>query len=272
MPRSVEQAVQSLQVRCSGTPSVGVVLGSGWGAAAAGVAEGARAEKIPYGDIPGFPPCSVEGHLGTMVVGRGWGPLTAVLQGRTHRYEGDSWDDVTFPVRVLGAWGVKTLVVTNASGGLQGVEPGDLVLIVDHINLMGENPLIGATWTDRRLVDMAGAYDPALMQLAEEVARDAGIPVRRGTLAALSGPTYETPAEARMLRILGANMACMSTVPEVIVARVLGIRVLGLSLVTNMSGLSDPGRSTHDTVVAMGERKTDPMARLLRGIVGRLHG
>lgn len=272
MPQSVEQAVQFLQARCPGSPSVGVILGSGWGGAAEGAAEGAGGKKLSYGDIPGFHPCSVEGHLGTMVVGQGWGPLTAALQGRTHRYEGVAWEDVTFPVRVLGAWGIKTLVITNASGGLQGVESGDLVIIADHINLMGDNPLVGATWTVGRFVDMADAYDPALIRLAEQVARDTGIPLRRGTLAALSGPTYETPAEARMLQVMGANMVSMSLVPEVIAARALGIRVLGLSLVTNMSGRSDHDRPTHQTVVAMGERKTDQMARLLRGIVGQLHG
>jgi purine-nucleoside phosphorylase len=261
-----------LRSRYRGVPSVGLALGSGWSGAAEGVAEATGTETIPYSDIPGFPRCSVEGHLGTLLVGRGWGPVTATLLGRVHRYEGVSWDDVTFSVRVLGAWGVKTLVVTNASGGLQDVEPGDLVLIADHINLMGENALLGRHWAEARFVDMVGAYDPELMRLAEEVAREAGIVVKRGTLAALPGPTYETSAEAKMLRILGANMVCMSTVPELMAARALCIRVLGLSLVTNMSGISDSGRNTHEAVVAMGARKADPMRRLLQGIVGRLHG
>ncbi len=273
MRDSIEQAVRFLQARCPRAPSVGVVLGSGWGLLAEGLVEGTdSATVIPYAEIPGFPRCSVGGHNGNVVIGRGWGPLAAVLQGRVHRYEGFSWQEVTVSIRVLAAWGVKTLVVTNASGGLQGVSSGDLVLIADHINLMGDSPLIGAAWPDRRFVDMADAYDAGLLGLAEEAAREAGIPVRRGTLAAVPGPSYETPAEAQMLRILGAHMVCMSTVPEVIVARALGMRVLGLSLVTNMAGTLEAGRLTHDAVVAMGVRMTAQSGRLLRGIVGRLHG
>ena len=273
MQDSVEHAVRFLQARCPGVPSVGVVLGTGWGSLAEGlVKERGSTTSIPYVEIPGFPRCLVEGHNGHLVIGWDWGPLTAVMQGRAHIYEGRSFQEVTFPIRVLAAWGVKTLVVTNASGGLQGVEPGDFVLIADHINLMGGTPLIGAEWTDPRFVDMADAYDAGLLGLAEVVAREAGIPVRRGTLAAVPGPAYETPAEAQMLRILGAHIVCMSTVPEVIVARALGMRVLGLSLVTNISGMSTGGQRTCEAVVAMGAQKTEQSGRLLRGIVGRLHG
>ena len=273
MPNSVEQAVRFLESRCPGTPSLGVVLGSGWGSLAEGLVEGkVSATVIPYVEIPGFPRCSVGGHGGNLIVGQGWGPLVAALQGRAHRYEGYSLQEVTFPIRVLAAWGVKTVVVTNASGGLQGVEPGDLVLIADHINLMGDNPLIGVAWTDRRFVDMVTAYDADLLGLAEAAAREVGVPVRRGTLAAVPGPSYETAAEAHMLRTLGAHMVCMSTVPEVIVARALGMRVLGLSLVTNMSGTSESGRLAHEAVVAMGAQKAPQIGRLLSRIVGRLHG
>ena len=269
----VEHAVRFLQARCRGVPSVGVVLGTGWGSLAEGLVEAKRsAIRIPYVEIPGFPRCLVEGHDGHLVVGWDWGPLAAVMQGRAHVYEGRSFQEVTYPIRVLAAWGVKTLVVTNASGGLQGVEPGDLVLIADHMNLMGGTPLIGAEWTDRRFVDMADAYDADLLGLAEEVARESGIPVRRGTLAAVPGPAYETPAEAQMLRILGAHIVSMSTVPEVLVARALGMRVLGLSLVTNMSGVSAKGQHTREMVVAMGARKTEQIGQLLRKIVGCLHG
>lgn len=180
--------------------------------------------------------------------------------------------EVVFPVRVLAAWGTKTLIVTNAAGGLQGVEPGDLMLIADHINLMGENPLIGAETAERRFVEMAGAYDADLLDLAEKVAREAGIAVRRGTLAAVTGPSYETQAEAQMLRTLGAHAVCMSTVPEVIMARALGLRVLGISLITNMAGVEGTGGLTHDVVLAMGAQQSSRMGRLLRDIVGRLHG
>jgi purine-nucleoside phosphorylase len=230
------------------------------------------ATEIPYAAIPGFPRCSVEGHRGRLVVARRWGPLTAVLAGRAHRYEGLSLQEVVFPVQVLAAWGVKTLIVTNAAGGLQGVEPGGLMLVADHINLMGENPLIGAVTTERRFVEMAGAYDADLLDLAETVARETGISVCRGTLAAVTGPSYETPAEAQMLRVLGAHAVCMSTVPEVIMARALGLRVLGISLVTNMAGVGGTGGLTHDAVLAMGAQQATRMSRLLREIVGRLHG
>src|SRR5438445_709298 len=212
----------------------------------------------------------VEGHAGDLVIDTAWGPLTAILQGRAHRYEGWSLEEVTFPVRVLAAWGVKTLVITNASGGLEGVEPGEVVLIADHLNLMGDNPLIGIGASERRFVEMVDAYDPGLLQLAEDVARKNGRLLKRVTLAAVTGPTYETPAEAQMLRVLGAHVVCMSMVPEVTVARSLGLRVLGLSLVTNVAGRPGPGGKTHEAVVAMGLQQAQLMERLLRDIISRL--
>jgi purine-nucleoside phosphorylase len=267
MKERVEEAVRTVRGRCAGTPAVGLVLGSGWGS----IAERRRtATVIPYAEIPGFPRCSVEGHAGDLVIDTGWGPLTAILHGRAHRYEGWSLEQVTFPVRVLGACGVKTLVVTNASGGLQGVEPGEVVLIADHLNLMGDNPLIGVGASERRFVEMVDAYDPGLLQLAEEVARKNGLSLKRVTLVAVTGPTYETLAEAQMLRVLGAQVVCMSTVPEVIVARSLGLRVLGLSLVTNMAGRPGPGGKTHEAVVAMGLQQAPLMERLLQDIISRL--
>jgi purine-nucleoside phosphorylase len=267
MKERVEQAVRTVRDRYAGTPAVGLVLGSGWGA----IAEGSRtATTIPYAEIPGFPRCSVEGHAGDLVIDPDWGPLTAILQGRAHRYEGWSLAEATFPVRVLAACGVKTLVVTNAAGGLQGVEPGELVLIADHLNLMGDNPLVGIGAYERRFVEMGDAYDPALLRLAEDVARTRGLRLKRVTLAAVTGPNYETPAEAQMLRVLGAHVVCMSTVPEVIVARSLGLRVLGLSLVTNMAGRPGPSGKTHEAVVAMGMQQAPLMERLLRDIISRL--
>ena len=267
MKDRVEQAARAVRNRCASTPTVGLVLGSGWGT----IAEHSRtATSIPYGNIPGFPRCSVEGHAGSLIIDQSWGPLTAILQGRAHRYEGWSLEEVTFPVRVLAACGVKTLVVTNASGGLQGVEPGEVVLIADHLNLMGDNPLVGIGASERRFVDMVDAYDSRLLELAEEVARNNGLHLKRVTLAAVTGPTYETPAEAQMLRVLGAQVVCMSTVPEVIVARSLGLRVLGLSLVTNMASRPGPGGKTHEEVVAMGVRQAPLMERLLRDIISRL--
>ncbi len=269
MQDKVDQAVRFVRARCPGDPSVGVVVGSGWGAL---VDAAGAAAVIPYAEIPGFPRCSVGGHPGSLVLSRAWGPLAAVLHGRVHRYEGLSLQEVVFPIRVLAAWGVKTLVVTNASGGLQGVEAGDLALITDHINLMGDNPLIGTGSAGPRFVDMVEAYDAGLIRLAETVAREARIPLRGGTLAAVPGPSYETPAEAQMLRTLGAHMVCMSTVPEVIVARASGMRVLGLSLVTNMAGASATGGLTHEAVLAMGRQKSAQAGRLLQVILERLDG
>ena len=267
MKDRVEQAARAVRARSAGTPTVGLVLGSGWGT----IAEHSRtATSIPYGNIPGFPTCSVEGHTGALVIDGGWGPLTAILQGRAHRYEGWSLEEVTVPVRVLAACGVKTLVITNASGGLQGVEPGEVVLIADHLNLMGDNPLVGISAAERRFVDMVDAYDHGLLELAEKAARKNGLLLKRVTLAAVTGPSYETPAEAQMLRMLGAHVVCMSTVPEVIVARSLGLRVLGLSLVTNMAGRSGSGGTTHEAVVAMGMRQAPLMERLLRDIISQL--
>ena len=267
MKERVEQAVRTVRDRYAGTPAVGLVLGSGWGSIAE---RSGTLTSIPYGNIPGFPRCSVEGHVGSLIIDQSWGPLTAILQGRAHRYEGWALEEVTFPVRVLAACGVKTLVVTNASGGLQGVEPGELVLIADHLNLMGDHPLIGIGASDRRFVEMVDAYDPGLLRLAEEMARKNGLHLKRVTLAAVTGPTYETPAEAQMLRALGAQVVCMSTVPEVIVARSLGLRVLGLSLVANMAGQPGPGGKTHETVVTIGMQQAPLMERLLRDIISRL--
>src|SRR5207302_11086664 len=198
MKQRIEQAVRTVRDRYAGTPAVGLVLGSGWGPIAG---RSGTSTSIPYAEIPGFPRCSVEGHAGSLILDQSWGPLTAILQGRAHRYEGWSLEEVTFPVRVLAACGVKTVVVTNASGGLQGVEPGELVLIADHLNLMGDHPLIGIGGSEGRFVEMVDAYDPGLLQLAEEMARKNGLLLKRITLAAVTGPSYETPAEAQMLRM-----------------------------------------------------------------------
>src|SRR3989441_7243420 len=202
MKERVEQAVRAVRDRSAGTPAVGLVLGSGWGSIAE---RSGTATSIPYGNIPGFPRCSVEGHAGSLIIDQSWGPLTAILQGRAHRYEGWSLEEVTVPVRVLAACGVKTLVVTNASGGLQGVEPGEMVLSADHLNLMGDHPLIGIGASDRRLVEMADGYDPGLLQLAEEMARKNGLLLKRVTLAAGTSSTYRTPVASQSVPRRGAR-------------------------------------------------------------------
>lgn len=266
----VQHAVEFLRSRLPGRPSVGIVLGSGLG----GYADQAQAlTTVPYQDIPGWPPCSVEGHTGRLIFMQRGGVSIAVLQGRVHRYEGYPLDTVTRPVRVLAALGMTTLIVTCAAGALDEAPPGTVMLIEDHLNLMGDNPLIGAVpgggWCGR-FVEMAGAYDPALLDLAERTARAAGIPMRRGVLAAVTGPTYETAAEAAMLGRLGAQAVSMSTVPEVIVARALGLRVLGVALITNRAGASWDRERGHRQVVAMATGKAASVGALLDGVLAGL--
>lgn len=266
----VQQAVGFLHSRLTGRPSVGIILGSGLGA----YAEQAKAlAAIPYQEIPGFPRCSVEGHTGRLVLTERAGVCVAILQGRVHRYEGYALDTVTRPVRVLAALGVQTLIVTCAAGALDDAPPGTCMLIEDHLNLMGDNPLLGPAPGGGGFggfVEMAGAYDRALLALAERAALDAGLPVRRGVLAAVTGPTYETEAEAAMLGRLGAQAVSMSTVPEVIVARALGLRVLGLALITNRAGAPLDRQVGHRQVVTMAASKAASVGIWLDGVLAGL--
>lgn len=266
----VQPAVEFLRSRLPGRPSVGIILGSGLG----GYAEQAQAlAAIPYQEIPGWPPCSVEGHAGRLVLMQRGGACVAILQGRLHRYEGYALDRVTRPVRVLAALGVQTLIVTCAAGALDEAPPGTVMLIEDHLNLMGDNPLMGTAPGGGGFggfVEMAEAYDPALLALAERVARAAGLPIRRGVLAAVTGPTYETEAEAAMLGRLGARAVSMSTVPEVIVARALGLRVLGVALITNRAGAPLDRQVGHRQVVAMAASKAASVGALLDGVLDGL--
>jgi purine-nucleoside phosphorylase len=263
----VQQAVEYLLPKLPARPTVGIILGSGLGTFAE---RSPSLATIPYEEVPGFPICSVEGHAGRLVLTERSGPCTAILQGRVHRYEGHSLEEVTRPVRVLAALGVSTLVVTCAAGALDAMAPGTVMLIEDHLNLMGDNPLLGVAGGSERFVEMAGAYDSTLLALAERVAKEAGVPVRRGVLAAVSGPAYETAAEAAMLARLGAQAVSMSTVPEVIIARSLGLRILGLAVITNRSGvrLSEP--KGHAEVMAVAESRAASIGTLLDGILQRL--
>ncbi|MBM4123553.1 MAG: purine-nucleoside phosphorylase [Nitrospira sp.] len=267
---SVAPAVEYLRARFPVGPTVGIILGSGLG----GVAERAPTlASIPYADIPGFPVCSVEGHAGRLVVADRRGLCVAMLQGRAHRYEGLTLEAVTRPVAVLAGWGVKTLIVTCAAGSLDGAEAGSLMLIDDHLNVMGDNPLMGAGWRGlgaSRFVEMAQAYDPALIEVAERAAGAAGLAIRRGVLAAVAGPTYETAAEAEMLRRLGAQAVSMSVVPEVIAARAFALRVMGLALITNRSGSVSDRRVGHHRVVAVAEGRVELVAALLDGVLSHL--
>jgi purine-nucleoside phosphorylase len=240
-------------------PVVGIVLGSGMGALADGLGE---AVAIPYEEIPEFPVVTVPGHAGRLVVGL-LGPVpVAVLQGRVHLYEGVDPTDVTFGVRLLGWYGVRSLLLTNAAGAVNpALAPGDLVRITDHLNLTGADPLRGSN-DDRlgpRFPDMSGAYDPRLGGLLETCAARRGVKLGAGVYAGLSGPSYETPAEIRMLRTLGADLVGMSTVLEVIAARHAGIRVAAVSLVTNLGAGLSAAPLDHGDVLAAGAVAADRM-------------
>ena len=265
-----EQAARTIRSRTSLEPRVALVLGSGLGGFAD---EFAEAVAIPYGEIPGFATSTAEGHAGRLVIGKvGLVPVIA-MQGRVHYYEGYSLEEVTFPIRVFKLLGIKRLILTNAAGGIDiELSQGALMVISDHLNLMGVNPLRGPN-DERfgpRFPDMSEAYSRDLQQQAVEVARTLGIEIRRGIYAALSGPSYETPAEIHMLRACGADAVGMSTVPETIVARQMGIEVLGISCITNMAaGISDEPIN-HGEVMETGRRVRDIFTKLLRGVISRL--
>jgi len=238
--------------------SVGVILGSGLGWFADTLED--RVEK-PYSDIPGWPVSTAKGHAGKLVTGRLADLDVVVAAGRAHLYEGYTAQQVAYPIRELAWRGVTKLVITNAAGGINlSYKPGDLVLISDHINLMGVNPLRGAEF-----IDMSEAYSLEY----REIAKQAGV-LKEGVYAALPGPSYETPAEIRYLRTIGADLVGMSTVPEVIAANHLGIKVLGISCVTNMAAGILPQKLTHAEVIETGDRVKETLAALLRAIIPRL--
>ena len=250
----LDAAVVHIGGRTALRPAVGLVLGSGLGAFARSLE---RSTTIPYGQIPHFPTATAVGHKGELVVGLCQGVPVAVMSGRVHHYEGYTLQQVVFPVRVLGRFGVKTLILTNAAGSVNvNYKPGELMVINDHINYMGDNPLIGANLDalGPRFFDMTEAYDPALRQIAEKACWAAGVPVRHGVYIAFGGPSYETPAEIRMARTMGADAVGMSTVPEVVAARHMGLRVLGLSCITNMAAGVLKGKLDHKEVLEVGER------------------
>lgn len=253
-----------------GIPEVAVVLGSGLG----GFAEELKdSVVIPYGDIPNFPRPTAVGHAGRMVAGK-IGDLTiAAMQGRAHQYEGYSAREAAFPVRVLGRLGVKSLVLTNAAGGINSAYgQGALVVLSDHINLQGSNPLNGPNDErfGERFPGMTEAYSRSYRRLAQDAARELNINLQEGVYAALSGPSYETPAEIRYLRTIGADLVGMSTVPEVIVARHMGINVLAISCVTNMAAGLSEGEINHAEVLETGERVRGTFLALLTAVLPRI--
>ena len=248
------EAVRAIEARTPMRPTIGLVLGSGLGAFAQTLD---KAVAIPYRDIPHFPVSTAIGHAGELVVGTTGGVPVGVMAGRVHHYEGYRLQDVVFPVRVLGRFGVKTLILTNAAGSVNvNYKPGELMVIDDHINYMGDHPLIGPNdeQLGPRFFDMTEAYDPRLREIAEEACWKAGVPVRHGVYIAFTGPSYETPAEIRMARTLGADAVGMSTVPEVLAARHMGIRVLGISCITNMGAGLLKKKLDHREVLEVGER------------------
>jgi len=265
-----EHAARVIRSRTTETPRVAIVLGSGLGGFADDFEDAVR---IPYEDIPGFAQSTAQGHAGQLVVGKvDHVPLLA-MQGRVHYYEGYSLEQVTFPIRTFKFLGIKTLILTNASGGVNvQLTQGALMVLSDHLNLMGDNPLRGPNDPrfGPRFPDMTAVYSPELQEIVIEEARELGIEIRRGIYAALSGPSYETPAEIHLMRNLGADAVGMSTVPEAIVARQMDIEVLGISCITNMAaGISDEPIN-HEEVMATGDRVRTTFTQLLRGVVGRV--
>ena len=267
---STVAAVERIRESWELDPLVGVVLGSGLG----GLADELESRvEIPYDEIPGWPVSTAVGHTGTLVLGTLDGVPVAVMRGRAHLYEGIGADRVAFGVRVLGTLGVRSLVVTNASGGIHpDFEPGQLVLISDHVNLQGTSALVGPNDESLgpRFPDMSDAYDPELRARAHEAAARLGLELGEGIYAAWLGPQFETPAEIRFMRAVGGDLAGMSTVQEVIVARHMGIRVLGISVVTNMAAGLLPEKIDHEVVLEVGARAAGSVTALLRELVPTL--
>ena len=263
----IQRAADAVRARAPLTPAVGIILGTGLG----GLAEEVVVEAtVPYETIPGFPLSTVESHAGRLLLGRLGGKPVVAMQGRFHRYEGYSLAQVTFPVRVLHALGASTLVVSNACGGMHPLwDAGDLVLLADHINLLGDNPLVGPN-DDRlgpRFPDMSAPYAAELRALARDAARELGITLREGTYVAVAGPNLETRAEYRMLRTIGADVVGMSTVPEVIVANHEGMRVLGISIITDQCLPDALEPADIGRIIETARRAEPALTRLVRRVV-----
>jgi purine-nucleoside phosphorylase len=266
----IDEAVATIRARTAHRPEIGIVLGTGLG----GLAQRIEVEaQLEYSEIPHFPLSTVESHSGRLLFGWLGGKPVVAMEGRFHRYEGYTLQQVGFPVRVLRALGAHTLVVSNACGGMNPLwQPGDLMLIADHINLLGDNPLVGPNddALGPRFPDMSAPYTPALQALAAEVALEERIPLRRGVYAAVAGPSLETRAEYRMLRIAGADVVGMSTVPEVIVAVHGGMRVLGISIITDAC-LPDALEPVDIRRIIATAGEAEPrLTRLIERVVGRI--
>ncbi|MBU8879193.1 purine-nucleoside phosphorylase [Bacillus sp. FJAT-29790] len=266
----IQKAASFLKGKYQQQPQIGLILGSGLGVLGDEIED---AIKIPYNEIPDFPVSTVEGHAGQLVFGKLGGVQVVAMQGRFHYYEGYSFDKVTFPVRVMKELGISQLIVTNAAGGVNtNFSPGDLMLVSDHINNMGSNPLIGPNDSrfGVRFPDMSEAYSKESRQLAKEIAAKLELKIQEGVYVGNTGPTYETPAEVRMIRILGGDAVGMSTVPEVIVARHAGLKVLGISCISNMAaGILDQPLN-HEEVIETTEKVKVDFLRYVKALVKEL--
>ncbi|MGK5082342.1 purine-nucleoside phosphorylase [Bdellovibrionota bacterium FG-1] len=268
--QKLREATALIQSRTSLKPKVAVILGSGLGSLAH---QAKDAVAISYTDIPHFHGTTIEGHAGRMMIGNFHGVPTVFLQGRFHYYEGYPMEEVVFPTRVVCALGIETLILTNAAGGVNTrFRPADLMIIEDHINLMGDNPLKGPHLSELgpRFPDLTEAYFKVGVATLKEVAAEIGIPIHCGVYAGLVGPTYETPAEIRMLRTLGADAIGMSTVPETIAANHLGVRVAGVSCITNLAAGLSPNKLTHAEVIENSKIGAEQMGKLLEKAIPRL--
>jgi purine-nucleoside phosphorylase len=269
----IDQAADEVRKRTSHKPRVGIILGSGLNDLADSVQ---RADVIPYADLPNWPISTVHGHAGRLVIGELEGQTVFIMQGRIHFYEGYSLSQITLPVRVMQRLGLEIMIVTNAAGGVNpDFSPGDVMLITDNLNLMGMtgmNPLMGPNLDELgpRFPDMSQAYDRKLMDIARRAASQTGIALREGVYCGLSGPSFEGPADLRFLRMIGADAVGMSTVPEVIVARHGGLRVLGFSGISNKANLDGSTATTHEEVIEAGKTIAPKVEKIIRGVLHSL--
>ncbi len=266
----IDEIVKALEGRTARRPRIAIILGSGLN----GLADAVQApDIIPFGELPHFPVSTVFGHAGRLVIGELEGKDVLVMQGRIHFYEGYSMAQVTLPVRAMQRFGMDTLIVTNAAGGVNpAFEPGDVMLLTDHLNflgMMGQNPLMGPNYDEigPRFPDMSQPYDRGLADLARAVAKREAVVLREGVYVGLSGPSFEGPADLRFLRLAGADAVGMSTVPEVIVARHGGMRVLGFSGISNKANLDGSTVTTHEEVIEAGKLITPKIEKLIRGVL-----
>jgi purine-nucleoside phosphorylase len=266
----IDAAADFIRARIGALPKIGLVLGSGLGGLADRVED---AVVIPFKEIPNWPVSTIQGHAGRLLIGSLFGKTTMVMQGRIHYYEGYSMGQVTFPIRVMNRLGVSTLILTNAAGAISpDFEPGDVMLITDHINMAGLNPLRGPNLNEfgERFPDMSQPYDHELIQLAENVAKEKGINYRKGVYICLSGPSFESPADLRFMRIIGADAVGMSTVPETIVARHGRMHVLGISGISNKANLDGSTETTHEEVLAAGNMIVPKLSGIIEGVIEKL--